>query len=116
MTQLPLFKSSWATNEGFENLRDKLNELIPLQGAVDFPRSKNKMLEKFRVAQNLIYDLFNNGLCNRRSHFVQFFDMPVYTRGGINQYQFANLEVELEPIFTEIMQNAFIEQKNQGVI
>ena len=33
--QLELFKSSWATDEGFETLRNKLTELIPLNGRCD---------------------------------------------------------------------------------
>tara|TARA_E500000178_G_scaffold319363_1_gene341581 strand:- start:9235 stop:9576 length:342 start_codon:yes stop_codon:yes gene_type:complete len=110
MEQLPLFQTSWAVNEGFKDLQEKLNELVPFQGKVPQGRSKNKKLEKFRVAQNLIHDLFNNGLMNRRSHFTQFFDMSVYTRGGISQHQFDNFNIKLEPILTQIMQEAAIEQ------
>jgi hypothetical protein len=35
--------------------------------------SKNKHLEKFRMAQNAAYDFFNNGLCNKRPLFVSIF-------------------------------------------
>ena len=57
--QLELFKNSWATNKGFEALREQLNELVPLSGKCENSRSTNKKLDKFRVAQNLIYDLVN---------------------------------------------------------
>ena len=56
-----LFRISWALHEGYKDISEKLDDLIPLEGAVPQGRSVNKCLEKFRVAQNLIYDLFNNG-------------------------------------------------------
>ena len=112
MEQLPLFQTSWAVNEGFKNLQEKLDALVPFQGKVPQGRSKNKKLEKFRVAQNLIYDLFNNGLMNRRSHFTQFFGISVYTTGGISQHEFDNFNIKLEPILTQIMQEA---AKEQGI-
>ena len=73
MTQLELFTNNWGVNSGFENLRDKLNELIPASGRCENPMSKNKHLEKFRRAQNAAYDFFNNGLCNKRGLFVSIF-------------------------------------------
>ena len=111
--QLELFKSSWATNEGFEALRNQLTELIPLNGRCDKSRSLNKKLEKFRVAQNLIYDLFNNGLCNRKAHFRQFFGWAPY---GFNfyGYQWKMFEEDLEPTFTQLMQEAATEQRKLG--
>ena len=57
--QSNLFKVSWALHEGYKDVSEKLDDLIPLEGAVPQGRSVNKCLEKFRVAQNLIYDLFN---------------------------------------------------------
>jgi len=39
-----------------EPVIDKLNELIPLEGSVESPRSANKYLERFRKAQNAVYD------------------------------------------------------------
>jgi len=110
--QIELFKNSWGINEGFEDLQEKLDALIPMMGKVEFSRSKNKKLEKFRVASNLIYDLFNNGLMNRASHFRQFFGFSVYKSRyqGITQSQFKNYSEQLEPILTDIMQEAAIEQ------
>ena len=108
--QKELFDNSWAINQGFKQLQEKLDELIPMQGSVEFARSKNKKLEKFRVASNLIYDLFNNGLMNRGSHFRQFFGFGVYTRGGISQNYFQQLEKTLEPVMTDIILEAAKEQ------
>ena len=108
--QLNLFMSSWAVNEGFSSLYDKLIALVPFEGKIPQGRSKNKYLERFRVASNLLYDLFNNGLMNRRSHFHQFFKVSVYCRGGIGDAQFQRLDEKLEPVLTQIMQDAAREQ------
>lgn len=58
-----------------EPVIDKLNELIPLEGSVESPRSANKYLERFRKAQNAVYDCFNNGLMNQRKEFASIFGM-----------------------------------------
>ena len=42
--QLELFKSSWAVNNGFENLYEQLQNLVPLLGKCENPRSTNKKL------------------------------------------------------------------------
>jgi len=107
-----LFKSSWAVNEGFANLQEKLDALVPLSGRVESPMSKNKALEKYRVASNLVYDLFNNGLGNRRNHFGMFFGWAPYTRGGMTNNQFEQAERKLEPVITRIMIDA---AKEQGI-
>ena len=96
--------------------KKKLDDLIPLEGAVPQGRSVNKCLEKFRVAQNLIYDLFNNGLCNRKAHFRQFFGWAPYVRNGISDHEFNRYNLDLEPIFTKIIIDAYKEQKNLGTI
>lgn len=49
--------------QDLEPVVDALNELIPLQGSVTNP-VKNRKLEQFRVAQNVVHDIFNNGLGN----------------------------------------------------
>ena len=108
-----LFKSSWAVNEGFEDLREQLNELIPLSGRCEKSRSTNKKLDKFRTAQNLLHDLFNNGLCNRKAHFRQFFGWaPLGFDFSRNQWEM--FEEELEPTFTQLMQEAAAEQRKLG--
>tara|TARA_A100001015_G_C14945512_1_gene694460 strand:+ start:658 stop:1053 length:396 start_codon:yes stop_codon:yes gene_type:complete len=107
-----LFKSSWAINPGFRHLQEKLDELVPFQGKVPHSRSKNKALEKFRVASNLTYDLFNNGLGNRRNQFGSFFGWAPYTRGGMTNSQFEEAERKLEPVITRIIIDA---AKEQGI-
>jgi len=78
--QLELFTNNWGINSGFKNLADQLNDLLPFQGKVQFARSKNKQLEKFRKAQNLLHDLFNNALMNKRAEFKVFFGfVPINT-------------------------------------
>ena len=108
-SQLNLFTSSWATISGFENLRDLLSDLLPDEGKVEKSRSTNKKLEHFRVAQNLIYDLFNNGLMNRKVHFRGFFGWAPYGF-DFSRNQWERFEEELEPVFTQIMQEAATEQ------
>ena len=109
-----LFGISWGINEGFKRLSEKLDDLIPFEGKVPFGRSKNKKLEKFRVAQNLAYDLFNNGLINRKSHFRQFFGWtpPSQTRHyQYSRHDWKRFEESLEPVLTTIIQEAALEQK-----
>ena len=111
--QAELFDNSWGINEGFKDLQEKLDDLVPLEGKVPFGRSKNKKLEKFRVASNLAYDLFNNGLMNRKSHFKQFFGWAPPAQNHRYQYSrhdWKRFEENLEPVLTSIIQEAAIEQ------
>jgi hypothetical protein len=51
----------WNKNGKFQSVYDEVSELIPING----PCAKaTPALEKLRVAANLYYDLYNNGLCN----------------------------------------------------
>ena len=111
--QAELFDNSWGVNEGFKNLQEKLDELIPFEGRVPFGRSKNKKLEKFRVASNLAYDLFNNGLMNRKNQFRKFFGWAPPAENHRYQYSrmdWKRFEESLEPVLTSIIQEAAIEQ------
>ena len=124
MNQLELFTNSWGVNSGFERLRDELNKLIPAAGKCENPRSKNKHLEKFRKAQNAVYDFFNNGLCNKRGLFVSIFaenENYYIDRWNIptmksfryfNKTNFECWEDRIEKIFTPIIIAA---AKEQGV-
>ena len=51
--QQELFPCSWGVNSGFKHLQEKLDCLVPLQGMCEFPRTKNKNLEKFRHDRTL---------------------------------------------------------------
>ena len=58
----------WNGNGKHQRYLTELYALIPQSGAVTDP-AKNKALEKFRVASNVYYDFYNNGLCNRAKQF-----------------------------------------------
>ena len=45
--QEELFKNPWGCNQGFSTLNNKLNDLLPVEGRVENPNSKNKNLDKF---------------------------------------------------------------------
>lgn len=62
----------WCGKGKHEALAEALHKLIPSQGQVVAPR-KNRALEKFRQAQNVYYDIYNNGLCNMRGEFRKAF-------------------------------------------
>lgn len=114
MTQLNLFSNDWGTNSGFKYLSDQLNELIPFQGRCENPMSKNKQLEKFRKAQNLLYDLFNNALMNRRSEFKSFFGfVPINTSRysyPVTAERWTQVENEMAEHMNEIIFDAAAEQ------
>ena len=52
--QQELFTCSWGVNSGFKHLQDELDCLVPFQGMCENPRTKNKNLEKYRQASNVI--------------------------------------------------------------
>ena len=66
----------WKGEGTFKTAINELQKLIPPVGSVDFPRSKNKHLEKLRKATNCYHDLYNNGLGNRNAEFRRVFDLP----------------------------------------
>jgi hypothetical protein len=72
-----------------------LQNLIPAEGKVLHPR-KNRNLERFRIAVNCYYDLYNNGLFNKRSALTKIFSINTakYARSG-NRFEFSNLLYEL---------------------
>lgn len=68
----------WDRNGHYQAVGDILMKLIPSEGSVAEPK-KNKALEKFRIASNCYYDLYNNGLCNRASEFYSIFKVSSRT-------------------------------------
>ena len=114
MTQLNLFSNSWGLNSGFKHLADKLDELIPMQGRCESPMSKNKHLEKFRRAQNAAYDLFNNGLCNKRGLFVSVFgDAP--TQKSVNTFTKVSWEMWEDRVEKMLTPMIIAAAKEQGI-
>lgn len=62
----------WFKKGKHSDLHDKLHKLIPDYGEVA-NADANPALEEFRVACNLYYDLYNNGLCNLYKEFAEVF-------------------------------------------
>lgn len=112
--QFELFTNSWGINIGFKHLADKLNELLPLEGRCEKPMSSNKHLEKFRRAQNAAYDLFNNGLCNKRGLFNNVYGWAPTQSSTYyaSKDTWSQWEDNVEEILTPIIINA---AKEQGV-
>ena len=112
--QEKLFTSSWGVNSGFKKLADELHGLLPLQGRCEKPMSSNKNLEKFRRAQNAAYDLFNNGLCNRRGLFNNIFGWAPTQRDVYYSHRdtWTYWEERVEEVMTPIIQAA---AKEQGI-
>ena len=102
-------KVVWGVSEDMQVLVDALNKKLPFAGKCEGSRSFNKNLEKFRVAQNCVYDLFNNGLWNRKANFRQIFGgVPISTRPTQQEFDYANRWVE--PKFRKIIVAAVAEQ------
>lgn len=75
----------WNHKGLYQTISEKLEKLVPDQGAVPNPR-KNRALEKFRKASNCYYDLYNNGLCNRASEFTRVFGFSA------NKYSYTTVQ------------------------
>lgn len=105
----------WNSNGRYQVIADRLRELIPVEGSVAQPR-KNKALERFRVASNCYYDLYNNGLCNRTAQFNHVFKTsaksPRYCfRSSYGGYKWYNeFHVMIEERMDEIILAAAAEQ------
>ena len=112
--QEEMFKNPWGVNAGFKNLQEKLEELLPMMGRCEFPNSKNKHLDKFRRAQNAAYDLFNNGLCNKKSLFHNIYGWSVGMRDVryATKMTWSHWEDKVEEVLTPIIIAA---AKEQGV-
>lgn len=100
-------RSYWRGNGRLQSLADLLNELIPFEGPVCEP-DKNPALERFRIASNAYYDLFNNGGGNRRSDVGRFFPGAIsYVRGD----RYERAQNITEPVMDKIIAQAAIEQR-----
>lgn len=102
----------WNRKGRYQVAVDLLRELIPAEGSVAEPK-KNKALEKFRIASNCYYDLYNNGLCNRASQFSKVFSIrfssyrePWRPYGGFNACLYEKTELAMD----QIIESAAAEQ------
>ena len=109
----------WGQTATTKPIVEKLDELIPLEGMVTNP-VKNKHLEKFRKAQNVVYDIFNNGLMNKGKSLkvlgLMRYDLALEEyRGGeiIMRANWDRVNEVVEEAFTPIVMAA---AKEQGVV
>ena len=90
---------------------DKLQELVPLKGECEKRYTKNKALDRFRRANNVIHDIFNNGLINRGRELkvlkLRIRDLPIYS-SNIDKWDI--IEKRIAPIYREIVMAAVLEQ------
>ena len=106
------------TNNNLESVVNALNELVPLQGSVK-NINKNRCLERFRTAQNVVHDIFNNGLGNRGKQLkvlkLKMWELPLdYWRGGelIQPANWTRIQEIVEPKMEKIILDA---AKEQGI-
>ena len=106
------------TNNNLESVVDALNELVPFQGSVK-NINKNRCLERFRTAQNVVHDIFNNGLGNRGKQLkvlkLKMWELPLdYWRGGelIQPANWTRIQEIVEPKMEKIILDA---AKEQGI-
>ena len=106
---------NWGCTPTTETLRCRLSDLphFPDQGECPKKYTANKHLERFRRAQNVVHDIFNNGLMNRGKQLkilgLRKCDMPFpddYNMRG----NWDRIEEMVEEKFTPIIMKAAQEQ------
>lgn len=92
---------------------DALQERVPAFGPCEKKYTKSKSLDRFRRAQNVIHDLFNNGLMNRYREIrvldknLRVRDLPIHAS---NKDKWDIIEKRIAPHFRIIVENAVLEQ------
>ena len=106
------------TNENLESVVDALNELIPAMGSVK-NINKNRCLERFRTAQNVVHDIFNNGLMNKGKQLkvlkLKMWELPLEQyRGGelVMRANWDRVKEIVEPKMEKVILDA---AKEQGI-
>ena len=99
-----------------ENIIEELNDRVPLNGPCELKYTKNKRLDRFRRAQNVIHDIFNNGLGNLGRE-AKMFGIPRYELPypGQKNTDWNGIEDKLAPLFREIVMDAVLEQFGKDV-
>lgn len=109
-------QSYWNSTGKFQTFIEELHKRIPASGAVEYARSKNKCLERFRAASNAYYDLFNNGGMNRMNEIRRIFGLcqrDFYESGNYQGMQRPNFDKAMrivDPVMDDIVLNAIVEQ------
>ena len=104
-------------NKNLTSVVEALNDLIPMEGSVTNP-VKNRKLEQYRVAQNVTYDIFNNGLGNKGKSLkalgLKMYELPLdyYSSNGelIQPANWTRIEEIIEPIMEKKIMLAAVEQ------
>ena len=92
---------------------DALQERVPAFGRCKGFTGSAKSLDRFRRAQNVIHDIFNNGLMNRYRELrvldknLRVRDLPIHAS---NEDKWDIVEERVAPHFRIIVENAVFEQ------
>ena len=99
-----------------EDIMMELNDRVPFHGPCELKYTKNKRLDRFRRAQNVIHDIFNNGLANLGRE-AKMFGIPRYEfpYPGQKNTDWNGIEDKLAPLFREIVMDAVLEQFGKDV-
>lgn len=96
-----------------ETVIDLLNERIPMCGPCEKRYTKNKRLDRFRRAQNVVHDIFNNGLMNRGRELrvldsnLRTRDLPIHAS---NEDKWDIIEDRITQYYRWIIEAAVLEQ------
>ena len=106
------------TNNNLESVVNKLNDMLPGWGSVT-NINKNRCLERFRTAQNVVHDIFNNGLMNRGKQLkvlkLKMWELPLEQyRGGelLMKANWDRVKEIVEPKMEKVILDA---AKEQGI-
>ena len=90
-----------------------LHERVPMTGPCEKRYTKNKRLDRFRRASNVVYDIFNNGLMNRGKEIrvldskLRVRDLPIHAS---NADKWDIIEDRISGYYREIVMDAVLEQ------
>ncbi len=96
-----------------EVIIEKLNDMVPLTGPCEKRFTKNKALDRFRRAQNVVHDIFNNGLMNRGRELrvidknLRTIDLPIFAS---NKDKWDIVEDRISNQYRKIVMDAVLEQ------
>lgn len=105
----------WNNKGTYQAWLPLLQALVPADGKIR--GEENRWLERFRVASNYYYDLYNNGLCNYETAFDLYFDVESGNYRDEDTGRFSARLFELAEIkMDSFVNNAYFEQKKLGKI
>tara|TARA_X000001316_G_C922279_1_gene37297 strand:- start:542 stop:943 length:402 start_codon:yes stop_codon:yes gene_type:complete len=96
-----------------EKVIELLHERVPMTGPCDKRYTKNKRLDRFRRASNVVHDIFNNGLMNRGKEIrvldsnLRVCDLPIHAS---NADKWDIIEDRISHYYREIVMDAVLEQ------